>query len=286
MLEAAYVRSDGTTPATPTRGVGLLATFGQGSAPQKGATMLALSTGVARDANDPNACGYQTCQHTTGDGDVSSNANPGLAPGGGFCDQGAVCYPVDAPGCSTTDGEVNDDIGLRVKLRAPTNATGFRYKFRFFSFEFPEYVCSSFNDQYVALMSPPPAGAVNSNISFDAAGNAVSVNVGFFDVCDPAAAVNYAQFGSNKPLPNPFCPAGPGDLVGTGFAEWGFGADDAGATVWLQSTAPVVGGAEFELLFTIWDTSDFAYDSTVLVDGFEWIANGGTVSVVTEPPPN
>jgi hypothetical protein len=34
-----------------------------------------------------------------------------------------------------------------------------------------------------------------------------------------------------------------------------------------------------------WDTGDTAYDSTTLIDSFEWIANGGTVSVGTTPIP-
>ncbi len=254
VMEAAYVRSNGTTPATPTRGVGLLTAFGPGSVPQKGSKMLGMSSGFARDAGDPEACGLSSCNHAAGD--LSNNANPGVAPGGAFCDQGAGCYPVDAAGCSPTLGGVNDDVGLRVKLRAPTNATGFKYKFRFFSFEFPEYVCSAFNDQYVALMTPKPMGAVNSNISFDASNNPVSVNVAFFN-------------------------ANPNDLIGTGFDAW----DDSGATDWLQTKAPIDGGTDIELLFAIWDTGDTAWDSTVLIDRFEWIADGGSVTVITEPPP-
>ena len=42
-------------------------------------------------------------------------------------------------------------------------------------------------------------------------------------------------------------------------------------------------GEEFTIRFAIWDTGDQYFDSTVLVDGFEWIANGGTVAVGTDP---
>ena len=51
------------------------------------------------------------------------------------------------------------------------------------------------------------------------------------------------------------------ELQGTGFAEWG----DAGATSWLQTTAPVTGGDEFMIRFAIWDTGDMALDSTALM---------------------
>src|SRR5262249_25131156 len=61
---------------------------------------------------------------------------------------------------------------------------------------------------------------------------------------------------------------------------------DAGATSWLQTTAPVTGGSNVDIRFIIWDTGDEVWDSTVLVDGLQWIANGGTVSVGTDPIPD
>ena len=72
------------------------------------------------------------------------------------------------------------------------------------------------------------------------------------------------------------CSASPNTTTG---GNGGNGA--GGGTGWLQTTAPVEGSQEFELLFTIWDTSDSALDSLVLIDKFEWIADGGTVTVVT-----
>jgi hypothetical protein len=109
-------------------------------------------------------------------------------------------------------------------------------------------------------MNPPPVGAINGNISFDSQTNPVSVNIAFFDVCAG-------------------CALGTGELSQTGFDTW----DDAGATSWLVTTAPVTGGQEYTLRFAIWDTGDNAWDSTVLIDGFEWIADGGTVTVGTQP---
>ena len=57
--------------------------------------------------------------------------------------------------------EQNDDIGLDLTIRAPTNATGYKFNFKFHSFEFGEYVCTSFNDQFIALVNPPPMGSQN-----------------------------------------------------------------------------------------------------------------------------
>ena len=42
-----------------------------------------------------------------------------------------------------------------LRLRAPTNARAFSFNSYFFSAEYPEYVCTTFNDQYIALVDTP-----------------------------------------------------------------------------------------------------------------------------------
>jgi hypothetical protein len=84
--------------------------------------------------------------------------------------------------------------------------------------------------------------------------------------------------------PDPYCPSGDSELVGTGFdtlsgATWG------GATSWLTSTAPIPPGETSSIRFQIWDTGDPNLDSTVLVDSFRWLAEAGTVPVQTTPTP-
>ncbi|MCC6528119.1 MAG: putative metal-binding motif-containing protein [Polyangiaceae bacterium] len=241
LVSAQWVRANGGG-AAPGANVGLLDGFGQNMPPRLGSRMVGISSGYARDAGDAGNCGGISC----------SVSGAGTAPAG---------FPQDVPGCSGGTN-INDDVGLEVTLKAPTNATGFGYDFTFYSFEYPEWVCTTFNDQYIALVSPPPAGSVNGNISFDSQTNPVSVNIAFFNVCAG-------------------CPLGTADLAGTGFDQW----DDAGATGWLQSQAPIGGGDQFTIRFAIWDTGDTAWDSTALLDNFRWIANGGTVSVGTIPVP-
>ncbi len=51
------------------------------------------------------------------------------------------------------------------------------------------------------------------------------------------------------------------------------------------TSAPITGGEDVTIRFAIWDTGDHNLDSSVLVDAFEWIANGGTVKVGTVKPP-
>jgi len=239
IVSAQYVRANGGAGA-PGLQSGLLFDFGPNVQPREGSQSLVLSTGNARIPGQPNACGNLTC----------NGSGAGTAPAG---------FPQDVPMCPGLSN-INDDVALELTLRAPTNATGYSYNFTFYSFEYPEWVCTSYNDQYIALVNPPPPGAINGNISFDAGSNPVSVNIAFFDVCAG-------------------CALGTGELAGTGFDVW----NDAGATSWLETTAPVTGGEEFTIRFAIWDTGDSAYDSTVVIDNFQWIADGGSVSVGTQP---
>jgi hypothetical protein len=240
VIEAKWVRANGD-PYTPAANVGIQPSFGVVNT-QFGDRMLAISSGHARTEAQAGACNIESC----------STSGPGTPPPN---------FPQDNPSCPVST-DINDDVALEVKLRAPTNATGYQFNFRFFSFEYPEWVCMDYNDQFIALVDPAPTGAIYGNICFDSMSNPVSVNLGFFDVCDG-------------------CPAGPGDMVGTGFNNW----DDAGATIWLQTQAPVTGGDELTIRFAIWDTGDDAWDSTALIDNVQWIANGGTVIVGTTPIP-
>lgn len=242
VLSAMYVRSNGA-PAPPGTQVGLFSNFGPNVKPQGGDRVLGIATGTARLPNQSGACGSPSC--------------PGVGSG-----TPPANFPQDPPNCPVSQS-IYDDVGLEVRLRAPTNATGYKFSFKFYSFEYPEWVCQTYNDQFISLIKPAPAGSINGNISFDSQTNPVSVNVAFFDVCDN-------------------CPLGTSEMQGTGFNTW----NNAGGTGWLQSQAPVTGGQEFIVRWAIWDTGDSAYDSTALVDNFEWIANGGTVVVGTTPIPD
>lgn len=241
VVSAAWVRANGV-PATVNAHMGILNDFGPNVLPRAGGRVLAISSGTARDAVDP---GY--INHTT------TINGPGTPPPG---------FPQDVPSCAGSTN-INDDVALELSVRAPTNATGYSFDFKFYSNEYPEWVCTSFNDQFIALVNPAPMGSVNGNISFDGASppNPISVNVGtFFNVCSG-------------------CALGTAELQGTGFG------DGEGGTNWLQTLAPIGGGETFSIRFAIWDTGDSAYDSTTIIDNFQWVANGGTVTVGTNPVP-
>jgi hypothetical protein len=269
VLSANYVRADGTV-YTPSAEVGLLQSFGPNVSPRGGATMLALSSGFARTPGQPGACGKISCTHN----------GVGTAPTG---------FPQNVPNCVPSTS-IFDDEALELEIRAPSNATGYTFNFKFHSFEYPTWVCTNYNDQFITLVSPPPKGSLNGNISFDANHSPVSVNLGYFEVCDPTSVANFASSCRKSanaicpPTPSPYCPSGLSELIGTGFDVWGGGTNvNGGATSWLQTSAPVEGGSEFTIRFTLWDTGNIQYDSTALVDNFQWVATGGTVATMTNP---
>ncbi len=268
-LSATYVGADGVTPRTPGLQVGLLDKFGMNVKTRLGKSMLGLSSGIMRAQGQAGTCSNIVSARSC------DNKTHGPPPAG---------FPQAVPGCPV-DTTIHDDIALEVKLRSPTNATGYKFNFKFYSYEFPEYICSKFNDQFVALAMPAPMGSINGNISFDSGNHPVSVNIAFFDVCDPNSSSAFGQFSANKPpIPNPYCPSGKSDLLGT-YMDGTTNMYYAGATSWLQTSAPVKGGDDVTIRFAIWDTGDNNLDSSVLVDAFEWIANGGTVKVGTVKPP-
>jgi hypothetical protein len=276
VISAAYVRADGTPFATPGLQTGIEGAWGTNVQVRGGANMLALSSGYSRTIGQTGACNGISCQ---------TNATATPPPG----------FPQDDPACPPTP-KIADDVALELQIRAPSNATGYSFEFKFYSFEFPDWVCdtSGYNDQFVALVNPPPQGAYVptgssfGNISFDSNNHPVSVNMGFFDVCDPTAPTRFASHckssgGTCPALPSPYCPLGVGDLAGTGFDTWHTGVGPAGATRWLVSQAPVAAASTITIRFAIWDAGNAEFDSTVLIDDFHWIANGGKVAVGTTP---
>jgi hypothetical protein len=180
---------------------------------------------------------------------TTSGAPPGFPKGSSYC-----------PGI--TPGQVHDPAALQLTLRVPTNAQSLQWVADFYSSEFPGWVCSQFNDVFVAILEPKPASLPDGNVAFDELKNPISVNTQFLRVCNPqtpdGGTVYYA------------CPLGPSMLTGTGFETGQYGPH--GATGWLQTQAPVTPGTVVTLRFAIWDSDDEIMDSTVLIDKFTWLA--------------
>jgi hypothetical protein len=244
--------------------------------PRFGADLVMLSTGAAVDKDDPGFAAWQDGTDmqpdTDDDGSVPLSwlqANGGTLP--------------NAPGCPPPDGVmvVNDPIMLTLELRVPTNASSFSIGSNFMSSEYPEYVCTPFNDFFVMLLdskySGEPRNPADGNLAFytDAMEkkHPVGVNLakgtGLFRQC-----VNGTLGCAGDQVSTTSDCVGQDELVGTGFEDTGAacGGDGlvGGGTGWLSTTGNVVPGEIIKLRIAIWDTSDPKFDSVALIDSFQW----------------
>jgi hypothetical protein len=244
-------------------GHGVLAGFGPKVKPQEGSKLLALSSGTARLPTDP---GYQPVSGY--DKGYTTGAPPG--------------YPKESPSCpGVVSGTPHDSAALEVVIKTPTNAKSLSFDLDFYTYEFPHYTCSEFNDFMVAMLSPVPVGQQDGNISFDAKGNTISVNAGFLEVCGcdggPPCQAGNKSFA---------CSLGRDQLTGTGFDDSPLDPFNSAATGWLVTTAPLASpGDPVTLLFAIWDSGDGVLDSTVLIDNFTFEAGEAPTKTAPVPVP-
>lgn len=217
-----------------------------------------------------------------------------------------------APGCPDPNGSVaQDPVMLKARIRVPTNARSFSVSTRFFSAEYPEWVCSPYNDFYIVLLDSnfagSPANPNDKNIAMYATGSGdvvpIGVNLAFGNTGLFQACKNGSTGCASSAVPGTISSCtGTGDLVGTGFdvanpppstiSEPGYcGLNNlsGGGTAWLTTRGNVIPGETIELRFALWDTSDGLNDSVVLIDNFEWSTaptTPGSFITGAVPPPN
>jgi hypothetical protein len=253
LVSARMIHADGSV-ATDNLQWGVMKQFGPNVKPKQGSNLVALSSGAARTPDQPGYVRPISPSYKTG-----SSVTP---PAG---------WPKATSGCPTPlDGKANDSVALEMRVRVPTNAKSFSYDFDFYSSEYITFVCSSFNDSFVAMLR---TDGKTDNISFDSMKNPINVNSGFFEVCTPGTK-------SGKSFA---CAKGTNELQGTGFWDDSDPTEN-GATSWLRTKAPVVPGEIITIQFMIWDTSDHILDSTILIDNWMWDATGSTAPSTDRPP--
>ena len=265
VVKAEVTRGYGSSQAPNVGQTGVLTKFGNVIKPREGKKLAVLSTGYASEYDSP--------------GGANVNFNPGKEWGySGALPSG---FPKAASGCPQAP-DTNDVVNLKLTLKAPKNASGVRFDFNFYSSEWPAFICSEFNDGFIAYLTAKGFnGGKGDNMSFDSKKNPVSVNNGFFDRCTPSVDIGCA------PGAVPGTSTCPGGVDGKWCDQGPFGggqktSTNGGATGWLTSSAPVQAGEEFTLEFMVWDTGDSALDSLVLIDNFKWAE--GEVTVITDRP--
>jgi hypothetical protein len=292
VISATFSLADGSgTPFANSRAI--RPAFGTGGlTPKKGPNMVVLSTGHAAATNDlnPNFVSFQTGI------DVGTSSPP---PADWLAANGNVIP--NAPGCPGPGvNTAYNPIMLRLRIRVPTNAQSFSFNSFFMSSEYPEWVCTPYNDFFVALLNssfagqpanpadrnlaiydPPPAGPPFYPVGV----NLAKLNNGLFQVCLNGTIGCSGSNGGTITT----CNQGVGLLTGTGMdiVSSGCGTNNrvGGGTGYLTSSGNIVPGEIIEMRFAIWDVGDGIYDSVVVLDNWTWSLNAAQPGTIISQLP-
>jgi hypothetical protein len=297
LIDAKILRADGS-PLQDYEAISIRTGFGSiAPATTQGQAAVVMSSGIASDATQtmpgpnggaPGGFNVSTDHTPFSTVDIASGgqaysvkdwyatANLPLKPAHGL---------PDSPGCNASNtSEANDSAMLVFRMRAPTNAKAFSFNSYFFSAEYPEFVCTSYNDQFIALVDTPNgtpspiANPADKNLMTYTQGGQqwpIGINIAkgtsLFAVCE-SQQQNPGCWDSSVSAQS--CSLGAAQLSGTGF-EQGLGdtCTIGGGTFWLTTAGNVIPGDIVELRVAIWDVGDSAYDSLAVIDGFQWLAN-------------
>lgn len=282
VIESTLTLTDGTT-APHVQGHSIRGDFGDVIVPQRAESLAVLSSGHAADATDTNP-GFVSPQNG-----VDFGTGIGIPAPTDWLAQHNNTFP-NPLGCPDPwSNEAHDAQMLTVRVRVPTNARSFSLKFNFLSAEYPEWVCSAFNDFFVALVdSEAGTNPADKNIAvyddgtttFPVGINLVQSADGIFTQCENG------QTGCRGSLQSDYqaCTE-PAALAGTGFdlqdgicPDGSMGAN-GGGTGWLEVAGNVAGGEIMTLRLAIWDGSGHIFDSTVLLDDFQWSLDAATPGI-------
>jgi hypothetical protein len=252
-----------------------------GTSVRAGSSFVVLSTGraAAPGQSSPSYAAFQT--------GVDVGKSSGM-PADWLAANGNVLP--NAPGCPAPNGgtTARDPIMLELQIRTPTNARSFKLSTNFMSAEYPEWVCSAYNDFFVVLLDSTwtgqPANPSDKNLAFYTSPanqkypvgvNLAHGNTGLFTQCKngPTGCASGAVSGSISTC------TGTSELASTGMDTAnppgfpGYCSSNnlaGGGTGWLVTSGNVNGGEVITLRIAIWDTSDGILDSLAIIDRFEW----------------
>lgn len=240
-------------------GIGTRSSFGNVGAfpPQEGSKYVVIGSGVVNELDDN--VGLSACNSDLGAYDPGTLPSPmiGTDVGAQTCAENPGL--IGMGDCSNTieaqlAGTVNDYTELRITTTVPDFVNSFSYNLAYFSYEYPDYYLSVFNDMYIGWLE---SEVWTGNISFDEQGAPISLNAGFLDYRDA------------NPLNDPECQGGCSapEIHGTCM-------EGHAGTKWLTTTAGVKPGETMTLVLAIFDMSDSILDSYAFVDNFQWGCDG------------
>ncbi|APR80930.1 Hypothetical protein A7982_06277 [Minicystis rosea] len=298
LLEAQILRADGS-PLQDFKAISIRQGFGSISpATTQGKSVVVMSSGIAADATQSMPGPNNGAPTGTNVSSTHTPASSVVISTGGQPHSVKDWYATpnlplkvanglpDSPGCNTlSSAAANDSVMLYLRLRAPTNAKAFSFNSYFLSAEYPEFVCTQFNDQFIALVDTPngtpkpiPNPIDKNLLTYTQGGQQwpIGINIAkgttLFAVCD-SQATNPTCWDTDVSASS--CSLGSAQLMGTGFEPGLFSNNCTigGGTFWLTTAGNVIPGDIVELRIALWDVGDTSYDSLALIDGFQWLTN-------------
>ena len=300
LISAEILRADGTSLGDP-RAHSVRPSFGS-VAPSvlEGSQVLVLSTGIAADATQtnpgpnggaPGGSNVSTAHTPASAVDIGAAGSPGSI-NDWFAIENLPLKPANglpnSPSCTTGDSPTaNDSVVLKLRLRAPTNAKAFSFNSYFLSAEYPEFVCTTFNDQFIALIdtpagtpSPIPNPVDKNLMTYNDGGSLFPIGI---NIAEGTSLFGVCQTEADNPgcwdtdVDDASCSLGASQLEGTGFeASTVDGCLIGGGTFWLTTAGNVIPGEIVEIRIALWDVGDSIFDSVALIDGFRWLSDATT----------
>ena len=240
-------------------------------APREGEKLLLISSGLlpAPDAAGavviPGSAVYNDVGGAPWDDDLlppPMSPEPGSPDPKGFkdCDGEGDCSNTLQAQWELGGGDPNDRMWFSFEVTAPSiaagdlaDANGYNFMFAFFSAEFPEWVDTNFNDIFVVWQD-----------SLDYTGNITFIDGQPLTV----TALWPIDYQGQCELLDPQCSGEDEHLDGTGYRQ------DGGATGWYLASGGVQPGETFRLAFAILDMGDSTYDTTAILDAWQWDCEG------------
>ena len=284
VIDAWLTLADGTAMPLPVQR-SIRPEFGDANLPSGGESMVVLSSGnaAATGQTSPDFFAFEQGKNINTTVDAPNDwvsANGGTFP--------ASC-PNQPP---AVDTEANDSAMLKLRVRVPTNARSFSTRMFFFSAEYPEWVCSQYNDFFVALLdSEGEDNPPDKNIAVYDDGqdlwpvglNILNVAPGLFTVCESGYIGCQAGLqGVQYQCDGPDLLAGTGfDALDTGESCNGANFPAGGGTGWLDMSGNVSPGEIMEIRFAVWDSGGHLFDALVLLDNWRWSLDAASPGVST-----
>ena len=291
VISAELTRADGGAPPLAVQH-SIRSSFGDLIDAPGGDSLVVLSSGHAASEGQtsPSFAPFESGENLGTSVDLATL--PNSSPLRHWIDENGGQFPASCDGLDPTGNvEANDSVMLTVRVRVPTNARSFNTRMFFFSAEYPEWVCSQFNDFFVALITSEGDNPSDGNIAvYDDNGelSPVGLNIlqtapGLFAVCEDGnvgCQGDLSAFSHN-------CADGPDLLEGTGFdaIDQSNSCNDngfpvGGGTGWLEMSGNVEPGEIMELRFAIWDAGGHLFDALVLLDDWQWSLDAAAPGVI------